>query len=235
MGLLELDDIAAGYEGSDVLQGVSLSVDEGNVVALLGRNGAGKTTTLRTMVGLLESSAGTVRFDGKDITGGPPHAVYERGVGFVTEDRGVFPDLTVEENLRVPVTGDQTRSIEELYEFFPKLRELRTSMGKNLSGGEQQMLAIARALRGDPRLLLLDEPSEGLAPQIVENVGRVVEEIADAGMTLLIVEQNVAFALEVAEYAYIMDHGQIVFEGTDVEIKANDEAVEQYLGIRESD
>jgi len=233
MALLELEDLAAGYEGSDILEGVSLSVDEGSVVALLGRNGAGKTTTLRTTVGLLKPSAGTIRFDGEDIAGGPPHAVYERGIGFVTEDRGVFPDLTVDENLRVPVTGDRTRSIEELYEFFPKLRELRASAGKNLSGGEQQMLAIARALRGDPRLLLLDEPSEGLAPQIVENVGRVVEEIADDGTTLLIVEQNVAFALEIAEYAYIMDHGQVVFEGTDADVEANDEAVEQYLGIQE--
>jgi branched-chain amino acid transport system ATP-binding protein len=234
MALLELDGMAAGYEGSNVLQDVSLSVAEGSVVSLLGRNGVGKTTTLRTVVGLLDPTRGTVRFDGEEITGAPPHAVYERGIGFVTEDRGVFPELTVEENLRVPSTGEEGRAIEEVYEFFPKLRELKPSKGKNLSGGEQQMLAIARALRSNPRLLLLDEPSEGLAPQIVEDVARVVEEIAATGMTLLIVEQNVRFALDISEYTYIMDGGQIVFEGTDDEIEENGDEVERYLGIRET-
>jgi len=233
MALLELDGIGAGYGGSDVLQDVSLSVEDGSVVTLLGRNGVGKTTTLRTVVGLVEPTAGTVRFDGDDVTGGPPHVAHDHGVGFVTEDRGVFPDLTVEENLRVPDVDDG-RSLDELYDFFPKLRELRTSRGKHLSGGEQQMLAIARALRSDPRLLLLDEPSEGLAPQIVENVGAVIEEIAAGGTTLLIVEQNVRFALAVAEYTYIMDGGQIVFEGSDEDVDANAEEVRRYLGIRET-
>jgi len=234
MALLELEELRAGYEGSDVLQGVSLSVEEGSVVTLLGRNGVGKTTTLRSIVGLIEPTGGTIRFDGEEITGVAPHQAYDRGIGFVTEDRGVFPDLTVEENLKVPLidTDRDTWEIAELYEFFPKLEELRASLGKNLSGGEQQMLVIARALRSNPRLLLLDEPSEGLAPQIVENVGRVVEEIGEAGMTLLIVEQNVQFALEVADYTYIMDNGQVVFEGTEAEIEAADEEVETYLGVR---
>jgi len=233
MALLELDGIGAGYGGSDVLQNVSLSVEDGSVVTLLGRNGVGKTTTLRTVVGLVEPTAGTVRFGGDDVTGKPPHVAYDRGIGFVTEDRGVFPDLTVEENLRVPDVDDG-RSLDELYDFFPKLRELRTSRGKHLSGGEQQMLAIARALRSDPRLLLLDEPSEGLAPQIVENVGSVIEEIAAGGTTLLIVEQNVRFALAVAEYTYIMDGGHIVFEGSDEDVDANAEEVRRYLGVRET-
>jgi len=233
MALLELDGIGAGYGGSDVLQDVSLSVEDGSVVTLLGRNGVGKTTTLRTVVGLVEPTVGTVRFDGDDVTGRPPHVAHDRGVGFVTEDRGVFPDLTVEENLRVPDVDDG-RSLDELYDFFPKLRELRTSRGKHLSGGEQQMLAIARALRSDPRLLLLDEPSEGLAPQIVENVGAVIEEIAAGGTTLLIVEQNVRFALAVAEYTYIMDGGRIVFEGSDEDVDANAEEVRRYLGVRET-
>lgn len=235
MALLELRGVAAGYEGSDVLRDLSLDVEEGSVVSLLGRNGVGKTTTLRTIVGLIELSAGAIRFDGEDISDSRPHEAYQRGIGFVTEDRGVFPDLTVEENLRVPVIDeDDGRAIDEMYEFFPKLEELRDSKGKNLSGGEQQMLAIARALRSDPRLLLLDEPSEGLAPQIVENVARVVREITSVGTTLLIVEQNVQFALDVAEYSYIMDDGRIVFEGTDEEIDANEAEVKQYLGVRET-
>lgn len=234
MAILELNDVAAGYEGSNILQGISLSVAEGNVVSLLGRNGAGKTTTLRTIFGLLNPTAGTVRFDGKDITTIPPHAVYDHGIGFVTEDRGIFPDLTVEENLRVPNISSNEREIVELYEFFPKLRELKSSAGKDLSGGEQQMLAIARALRSNPRLLLLDEPSEGLAPQIVEDVGQVVQEIAEDGTTVLLVEQNVEFALAISEYMYIMDSGQIVFEGTDANVRSSENKIERYLGVRKT-
>lgn len=234
MAILELNDVAAGYEGSNILQGISLSVAEGNVVSLLGRNGAGKTTTLRTIFGLLNPTAGTVRFDGKDITTIPPHAVYDHGIGFVTEDRGIFPDLTVEENLRVPNISNNEREIVELYEFFPKLRELKSSAGKDLSGGEQQMLAIARALRSNPRLLLLDEPSEGLAPQIVEDVGQVVQEIAEDGTTVLLVEQNVEFALAISEYMYIMDSGQIVFEGTDANVRSSENKIERYLGVRKT-
>lgn len=234
MPLLDLNDVAAGYEGSNILQGISLSVAEGNVVSLLGRNGAGKTTTLRTIFGLLNPTAGAIRFDGKDITTIPPHAVYDHGIGFVTEDRGIFPELTVEENLRVPNISNNEREIVELYEFFPKLRELKSSAGKDLSGGEQQMLAIARALRSDPRLLLLDEPSEGLAPQIVEDVGQVVQEIAEDGTTVLLVEQNVEFALAISEYMYIMDSGQIVFEGTDASVRSSENKIERYLGVRKT-
>jgi branched-chain amino acid transport system ATP-binding protein len=234
MTLLEISDIAAGYEGSNILQNISLSVAEGSVVSLLGRNGAGKTTTLRTIIGLLNPTAGVIQFNGKDITTDPPHAVYEHGIGLVTEDRGIFPDLTVGENLRVPNVGSDGRNIEELYEFFPKLRELNASTGKNLSGGEKQMLAIARALRSNPRLLLLDEPSEGLAPQIVEDVGQVIQKVAEAGTTVLLVEQNVEFALAISEYTYIMDSGQIVFEGTDADVRASEDEVEGYLGVRKS-
>ena len=234
MALLDVDDLSAGYGGSDILRGVSLSIEEGSVVTLLGRNGAGKTTTLRSIVGLITPSAGTVRFDGEDITGYAPHVVYERGTGFVTEDRGIFPELTVEENLRVPLIDDDGRPVSEMYEFFPKLEELRRSKGKNLSGGEQQMLAIARALRADPRLLILDEPSEGLAPQIIENVASVIKQIASDGTTLLVVEQNVKFALDIAEYTYIMDDGRVVFEGTDAEVNENEAEVKQYLGVSET-
>ena len=234
MALLDVDDLSAGYGGSDILRGVSLSIEEGSVVTLLGRNGVGKTTTLRSIVGLITPSAGTVRFDGEDITGYAPHVVYERGTGFVTEDRGIFPELTIEENLRVPLIDDGGRPISEMYEFFPKLEELQRSKGKNLSGGEQQMLAIARALRANPRLLILDEPSEGLAPQIIENVASVIKQIASDGTTLLVVEQNVKFALDIAEYTYIMDDGRVVFEGTDAEVNENEAEVKQYLGVSET-
>ncbi len=233
--MLELTDIHAGYEGSDVLEGVSMRIEQGDVVALLGRNGVGKSTTLRTVVGLLEVSEGTISYRDEDVTGWEPHEAYGAGIALVPEDRDIFPDLTVEENLRVPIveSAEAEWTIQELYEFFPKLEELRESKGKHLSGGEQQMLAIARALRPDPDLLLLDEPSEGLAPQIVERVGEVIEEIAEGGTTLLLVEQNVEFALDVATDAYIMDHGTIVFEGTVEDVREQEEDVERYLGVHE--
>lgn len=234
--LLQLSDVHAGYAGSDVLEGVDLAVPEGSVVTLLGRNGVGKTTTLRTIVGLLSVTAGTIQYDGEDVTGWEPHQAYGSGIGIVTEERDIFPDLTVEENLRVPVVeGGEERSIEEIYEFFPKLEEVRQSMGKHLSGGEQQMLAIARALRRRPRLLLLDEPSEGLAPQIVEDVAEIIKRIAAEETTLLLVEQNVKFALDVASEAYIMDSGRIVYEGTAEAVEAGEADVERFLGVTQAE
>ena len=235
MALLELKDIYAGYEGGNVLSGVSFSIEEGSVVSLLGRNGVGKTTTLRSIVGVINPNAGTVSFDGEDISTLDPHETYSRGIGLVPEDRGIFPDLTVHENLRVPiVSADTERSIAEIYDFFPKLEELQESKGKNLSGGEQQMLAIGRALRQNPRLLLLDEPSEGLAPQIIENVGRAIESIADEGMTIIVVEQNTKFALDVSSYAHIMVDGELKMEGTTAELREQKDVIEQYLGVHET-
>lgn len=232
MALLEVDNIYAGYEGGDVLHGVSLSVDEGSVVTLLGRNGVGKTTTLRAVIGMISPRSGTIRFASDDITTLRPHHTYERGITLVPEDRRIFPDLTVEENLRVPLVDQGSdRSIEEIYDFFPKLKQLKGSKGKNLSGGEQQMLAIGRALRQNPRLLLLDEPSEGLAPQIIEDVAAAVEEIAAQGTTILLVEQNVQFAFDVSSYAYIMEDGEIVLDGSIDELLQGDDVIEQYLGI----
>ncbi|MFB6310518.1 MAG: ABC transporter ATP-binding protein [Salinirussus sp.] len=232
MALLEVENVFAGYEGSNVLKGVSLTVDEGQVVSLLGRNGVGKSTTLRCIVGMVEVSAGSILFDGEEITNRPPHEAFERSIGFVTEDRGVFPDLTVDENLRIPIVDSaDSRKIRSLYEYFPRLSEVRSTKGKHLSGGEQQMLAIARALRSDPRLLLLDEPSEGLAPQIVDDVRSVIEDIAAEGTTLLIVEQNVRFALDVTEYTYVMDDGQIVFEGDPEAVRENRAGIETHLGV----
>jgi branched-chain amino acid transport system ATP-binding protein len=232
MGLLDVENLYTGYEGGDVLHGVTLAVDEGTVVTLLGRNGVGKTTTLRAIIDMLSPRSGTIQFADEDITELRPHETYERGICLVPEDRRIFPDLTVEENLRVPLVDQGTdRSIETIYDFFPKLQELKASKGKNLSGGEQQMLAIGRALRQNPRLLLLDEPSEGLAPQIIEDVAAAVEEIAAQGTTILLVEQNVQFAFDVSSYGYIMEDGEIVLDGSIDDLLQEDQNIEQYLGI----
>ena len=232
MSLLELEDVVAGYGGSPVLDEVSLEVDE-NVVGLVGRNGVGKTTTLKSIIGLLEIESGSVRFDGTDITDWSPHQSYDAGLGLIQEDRGIFPDLTVVENLQVPIVErtDDEYIVEELFDFFPRLEERKEANGDYLSGGEQQMLATARALRSKPRLLLMDEPSEGLAPQIVENVAEIVEEIAATGTSVLVVGQNVNFTLDLASYIYVMDNGRVVHEGTTQEMRANREEMEQYLRV----
>ncbi len=231
--LLTVDGVTAGYGAGTVLEDVSLRVEEHSTVGLLGRNGVGKTTTLRTVAGILTPREGTVTFASTDVTGDQPHEIYRRGVAMVPEDRGIFPDLTVRENLRVPIVTDaeRERSIDDLYEFFPTLERIQHSKGKHLSGGEQQMLTIARVLRADPRLLLLDEPSEGLAPQIVEDVKSVIETIGDEGTTILLVEQNVEMVREVASYFYVMDAGHVVFEGDDAAMDEQEAEVERFLGI----
>lgn len=230
MTLLELNDIHAGYtEGNDVLHGISLEVDQGSVVSLMGRNGVGKTTTLRTIVGILTPTQGSVVYDGKDITDLSPHDIYKCDIGIVVEERNIFPDLTVEENLKAPVRNG--RSLEELYDLFPRLKERQGSLGSYLSGGEQQMLALARALRGDPDLLLLDEPTEGLAPQIVQTVVDAIQEIVDENKTVLLVEQNVKVALDLASYTYIIDSGEIVFGGSPANVRASQSELEAYLGV----
>ncbi|QGX94554.1 ABC transporter ATP-binding protein [Haloplanus rallus] len=231
--LLQCDDIHVGYEGSNVLNGISLSVEEEGVVSLLGRNGVGKTTTLRTVVGLLNPTSGCIHFSGEDITGEEPHQVYNRGISLVTEDRSIFPELTVRENLLVPVdNADGLRSLPELYDLFPKLETLESSKGKHLSGGEQQMLAIARAIRSNPRLLLLDEPSEGLAPQIIEDVADTIRKLHSEDVAVLLVEQNVELALDVTSQAYIMDHGEIVFQGSSKEVRSRDDLISKYIGVK---
>lgn len=234
MVLLELSNVDAGYKGGNVIQDISLSIEEGTVVSLLGRNGVGKTTTLRSIVGVITPNAGSIRFGSTDISTAAPHQTYRHGISLVPEGRGIFPDLTVRENLRVPIVDtDDERSIDEIFEFFPKLAELQDSKGKNLSGGEQQMLAIGRALRQNPQLLLLDEPSEGLAPQIIEGVGRAIESIADEGMTIFIIEQNTKFALDISSRAYIMADGKIVMEGSTNDLRRQKEVLEQHLGVHE--
>jgi len=232
--LLSLDDVHAAYGESHILRGVSMNVREGEVVSLVGRNGAGKTTTLRSTVGVLQPFRGAVTFDGEDVTDLPEHARVERGIQYVPEDRQAFPDLTVEENLRMGAlrsAGEGIYTIDEVYDVFPRLRERRTQSGSHLSGGEQQMLVIARALVGRTKLLLLDEPTEGLAPQIVEDVLEVIDRIKDEGVTILLVEQNVRAAMATADRHYVIDKGDVVFEGDTDALEADREVRERHLGV----
>lgn len=233
--LLSVEDIHASYGKSHVLRGVSLAVEEGKVVSLLGRNGAGKTTTLRSIVGVLQPTQGSVVFDGESITGHPDYEIANRGISYVPEDRQIFPDLTVTENLRMSTIsgddGDGVFDIEEAFEQFPRLRERRSQSASQLSGGEQQMLVIARALLSETKLLLLDEPTEGLAPQIVEDVVDIMREIRDRNIPTLLVEQNINAAMAVADYHYIINKGQIAFEGSTEELKAATDVQEEYLGV----
>jgi branched-chain amino acid transport system ATP-binding protein len=232
--LLDVDGVDAAYGQSEILRNLSLSVDRGEVVSLVGRNGAGKTTTLRTILGILTPTAGTITFDGEDITGYPDYKTVNRGIRYVPEERQAFPDLTVDENLRMGQLksgGEGTLSLEEVFELFPRLADRRSYNGSHLSGGEQQMLVIARALLGRTKLLLLDEPTEGLAPQIVEDVIEVVETISEEGVTILLVEQNVKAAMAVADRHYVINKGQNVFDGTTPELREAEDVMEKHLGV----
>ncbi len=211
--LLALEGIHAAYGPSRVLHGVTLEARAGEVVSLLGRNGAGKSTTLKTIVNLVEITAGVIRLDRRDITRRPTHEISRLGVGWVPEDRRIFSDLTVEENLRVGAKGGGAWTTDRVYGFFPKLAELAGRRAGSLSGGEQQMLTVARTLMGNPRLLLLDEPSEGLAPVIVKALGEQIAALKREGLTILLSEQNLKFAARLADRAYIIEKGQIRFEG----------------------
>jgi len=247
MSLLELEGVNSYYGESHILRGVNMEVEKGQIIALLGRNGAGKTTTLRSITGTKppEVRSGTIRFEGKEITGKRAEDISARGLSLVPEERRMFANLTVEENLHVPdisrnllnrigrpdETGETGLSDEEVYEQFPRLDERREQKAGTLSGGEQQMLAIARTLKQDTELLMLDEPSEGLAPQIVQDVLEIIQKIADQGKTILLVEQNAAAAIKLADYCYVLDQGSIVYEGTSDELQANDEVRQEYLGV----
>jgi branched-chain amino acid transport system ATP-binding protein len=210
--MLRLAGLHANYGASHVLQGVDLDLPQGRICAMLGRNGVGKTTTLRVVMGLVAPSAGQVELDGRDIAGWPPHRVARAGVGYVPEGRMIFPDLTVLENIRVAERRPaRSWPVARLLEIFPSLRERAGNLGANLSGGEQQMLAIARALVGDPAVLLLDEPSQGLAPLVVRELAEIVRRLRDDGVTILLVEQNLRFAEAVADAIHIMVKGRIVY------------------------
>jgi branched-chain amino acid transport system ATP-binding protein len=205
--------VHAAYGLSRVLHGVSLEAGAGEVVSLLGRNGAGKSTTLKAVVGLVHVTGGSIRFDGQEITRLPTHQISRRGIGYVPEDRRIFAELTVEENLRVGERSGGRWSLDRVYGFFPKLAEMAGRRGGSLSGGEQQMLTVARTLMGDPRLLLLDEPSEGLAPVIVRTLRDQIAALKREGIAIVLSEQNLAFAARLADRAYIVERGEIRFAG----------------------
>ena len=227
---LEAADIHAFYGKSHILHGVSLEVRAGEIVALLGRNGAGKTTTLRSLIGLTPPRQGRVTLFGADVTGLPPYRIAESGVGYVPEGRRIFANLTVEENLLVPVERPGPWTIRRIYETFPRLAERKASKGGQLSGGEQEMLSISRALLLNPKLLMLDEPSQGLAPLIVEEVFRIVVAARRDGLSVLLVEQNVRAAVEIADRAYVLDDGRIVYEGDARAFGADEQRVRELAG-----
>lgn len=230
MTLLELDGVHTYYGESHILEGVSLDVDEGEVVALLGRNGVGKTTTMRSILQLTPPTEGSVRFRGEELVGKDTYEVAEAGIGWIPEERRMFARLSVEENIRaaVPEAEDVDDALETAYETFPILRERSEQRAGDLSGGQQQMLAIARGLVGNNDLLLVDEPSEGLAPQIVSDVGRALMNAAEE-IPILLVEQKLGLALDLADRFYVMDHGQIIDKGETANVTAEDERLRRYL------
>ncbi len=235
MALLEIDDLHTYYGKIHALQGVSLTVDEGEIVTLIGANGAGKTTTLNTISSLLVPKQGDVVFDGEDLTHVPPHQVVTRGVVQVPEGRRIFASLTVEENLRmgaftVEDKATITEGVENAFQMFPRLKERRTQVAGTLSGGEQQMLAMGRALMTKPRILLLDEPSMGLAPNLVEFIFETVERINEEGTAILLVEQNAATALKVASRGYVLQTGRIILADTCEQLAQNEDVRRSYLG-----
>ena len=232
--LLRLEALDAYYGRSHVLQGVSLSVESASVVALLGRNGAGKSTTLKAIMGIVAPAGGSIRFDGEAIHQLASHRIARRGIAYVPEDRGIFASLTVEEHLALTSrrgAADGPSSKEAIYEQFPVLAERRRHRGNELSGGEQQMLAIARALTQSPRLLILDEPTEGLAPIVVEGIARIVHSLKGAGLTMLLVEQNYPFAIGLAERVYVLGKGRVRWEGSPAALEASPEVTATWLGV----
>ena len=232
--ILEIRDLVTGYGGSLIIHGISLEVEAGEIVCLLGRNGAGKTTTLRSIMGLTPPRSGRVIFKGQEITLHQPFQIARLGIGYVPDDRRIFPDLTVEENLEIVrrVTRRDGRwTVQEVYQLFPVLRELRGNQGTGLSGGEQKMLAIGRALMGNPILLILDEPSEGLSPLMVRTLVEAIRQIREEGVTLLIADQNVKFARVAADRAYILEKGAIAYAGAMVDLWRDEEVVKKYLAV----
>ena len=228
---LTLEAVDALYGDSHVLHAVSLRLREGTLLALLGRNGAGKSTCLGTVMGWLKPRAGRISVFGADATGNSPEAVVAKGIGLVPQGRRMFPTLSVRENLAVARRGVGRWHIERVFETFPRLRERRTQAAGSLSGGEQQMLAIGRALMGNPRVLLMDEPSEGLAPQIVAEVGRIIGSLRDEGLSIVLVEQNLGLALSLADQVAIINTGRIVFTGTPAEMQSDHTTIDRHLGV----
>ena len=230
--ILRVADVHAFYGESHILHGVDFAVNRGEVVTLLGRNGAGKTTTLRAIMGIVDQRTGSIRFRDRELVGLPSNRIARQGIGYVPEERGIFASLDVEENLLLPpVIKEGGMTVDEIYRIFPNLRERRRSPGTRLSGGEQQMLAIGRILRTGADLLLLDEPTEGLAPVIVQQIGRVVRQLKERGFTILLVEQNFRFASTVADRHYIVEHGRIVDMIPNELLDASMDKLHDYLGV----
>jgi branched-chain amino acid transport system ATP-binding protein len=230
--LLKVEGLEAWYGESHILHGVTFDVRAGEVVTLLGRNGAGKTTTLKSVMGIVGQRKGSVKFEGKELVGLSSNVIARTGIAFCPEERGIFASLDVEENLLLPpVVKDGGLSIDKIFELFPNLKERLHSQGTKLSGGEQQMLAIGRILRTGARLLLLDEPTEGLAPVIIQQIGRTIRTLKEQGFTILLVEQNFRFAATVADRYYVMEHGKIIDQFANSELDANLEKLHDYLGV----
>jgi branched-chain amino acid transport system ATP-binding protein len=232
MDALQIHGLHSWYGESHVLHGMSLEVAHGEVVTLLGRNGAGRTSTLRSICGLVGKRTGTIKVNGVDTINMQPHTIARLGIGYCPEERGIFASLTCEQNLTLPpVVADGGMSVDEIYDMFPNLKERRNSPGGRLSGGEQQMLAIARILRTGAKLLLLDEITEGLAPVIVQKLGQIVTVLRDKGFTIVLVEQNFRFAAPLADRHYVVERGQVVKVVKKDELAANSEMLNQYLGV----
>ncbi|MGE4239821.1 ABC transporter ATP-binding protein [Ramlibacter sp.] len=231
--MLSLAGVHAYYGDSHILHGVSLELAQGEVVCLLGRNGAGKTTTALTIMGYLAPRPGKVTFEGKDISGWAPHKVSRAGIGFVPQERGIFPSLTVKENLTTMARhGDKGRwTLDAVYQLFPRLQERERNLGFQLSGGEQQMLSIARALMLNPTLLLLDEPSEGLAPLIVREIMEVLRTLKREGLAVLLIEQNLRAALDLGDRHYVLSKGEVCFKGTSSDLEGNEQVLRDYLSV----
>ncbi|QDL37409.1 ABC transporter ATP-binding protein [Rhodoferax sediminis] len=232
MSLLEVSGLNSYYGDSHILFDVSLRVEKNEVVALLGRNGAGKSTTLKSLMGVVKPRAGSVKLEGMEIAGKKAHDIARVGMQLVHEDRRIFGSLNVEENIILAgLTADNKWPLERIYDMFPRLKERRASRGTDLSGGEQQMLAIARALVRDPKIVLLDEPFEGLAPVIVQDLVRICRSLAQAGQTIVLVEQNLAATLALASRVYIINNGHIAHEGPAAELKTQPDLLQRYLGV----
>ncbi len=230
--MLTVQDIHTYYGRSHILQGISLDLEEGEVICLLGRNGAGKTTTVRSIMGYVHPRSGIINFQGKEITRKEPFEICRMGIGHVPQDRRIFPTLTVQDNLEVihrKVEGGWT--VEKVFEIFPILRNLRSRRGSHLSGGEQQILAVARPLMTNPKLLLLDEPSEGIAPLIVKEIGELIRKITKTGISVLLAEQNMRFTMKIASRGYIIDKGRIHHQGEMEELKEDKEIIGKYLAV----
>ncbi|GMG93724.1 ABC transporter ATP-binding protein [Cupriavidus sp. TKC] len=229
--MLDVQDIHGYYDKSHVLQGVSLAIGDGELVTLLGRNGAGKSTTLKAIAGIVPPRGGRVLFHGKNVAGMAPHRIAREGLCFVPEHRGIFKLLTVEENLKLAARKASPWQLEDVYRIFPRLRERRRNGGAQLSGGEQQMLAIGRALMNHPRLLMLDEPVEGLAPVIVEEIVAQLKVIKAAGVPILLVEQNLEVCMQLADRHVLIEQGRVVYTGGNEEFRRNDAVKDKYLGV----